>query len=117
MKQLAFIIILRILSLSYIKLRDDTHMTSMKIVPFSRPPPPLSSYVQNSFTPLTLDAQFQTNLSPHPHSLTPNDNQSIKRKHNPRMTIICYQVFPSGRLSFSVSTHCLVFHWLSPEQF
>ena len=38
---------------------------------------------------------------------SPNDNQSIKWKHNPRMTIICYQVFLSGlgRLSFSVSTH------------
>ena len=32
-------------------------------------------------------------------------NQSIKRKHNPRMTIACYQVFPSGRLLFLVSTH------------
>ena len=32
---------------------------------------------------------------------TPNQ----KRKHNPTMTIICYQVLPSGRLSFSVSTH------------
>ena len=34
-----------------------------------------------------------------------NDNQSIKKKYNPRMTIICYQVIPSGQLSFSVSTH------------
>ena len=35
---------------------------------------------------------------------SPNDNQSVKRKRNPRMAIICYHVFPSGRLSFSVST-------------
>ena len=35
-------------------------MTSMKIVQISRPPPPMSSYVQNSSTPLTLDVQFQT---------------------------------------------------------
>ena len=55
-------------------------MTPMKIVQFSRAPPPLSIYVQNSSIPLTLDVQFQTN--PHP---SPNDNQSIKRTHNPRI--------------------------------
>ena len=39
-----------------ILIRDDTHMTSMKTVQFSRPPPPtLSIYVQNYSTPLTLD--------------------------------------------------------------
>ena len=32
-----------------ISLRDETHMTSMKIV--KTPPPHLSNYVQNSFTP------------------------------------------------------------------
>ena len=26
--------------------RDDTHMTPMKVFPFSRPPPPLPIYVQ-----------------------------------------------------------------------
>ena len=77
--------------------RDDTHMTSMKIVQFSRPPTPLSICVQNYFTPLTLDVQFQTN--PYP---SPGDNQSFKRKHNQRITIICYQVLPSGPLPFSV---------------
>ena len=43
--------------------------------------------------------------------LSPNYSQSIKRKHDPRMTVICYQVLPSGWLSFSVSTHlsCLAF--------
>ena len=84
-------------------IRDDTNMASMKIVQFPRRPPPLLSYVQNSSTPLTLDVQFETNLSPLPPS--PNENQSIKRKHNPRIAIICYQVFPSCRLSFSVSAH------------
>ena len=60
-------------------IRDDTHMTPMKIVQFSTPPvpAPLSSYVQNSSTPLTLDVQFQTK-SPH----SPYDNQSIKRKQS-----------------------------------
>ena len=33
------------------KNRDDTHMTSMKIVQFSKNPTPLFVYVQNSFTP------------------------------------------------------------------
>ena len=41
---------------------DDTHMTSIKIVQFLRPPTPLSICFQNSSTPLTLDVQFQTNL-------------------------------------------------------
>ena len=69
---------------------------------FQDPPPPLSSYVQNSSTSLTMDIRFQTNPLPLP---SPNDNQSIKRKHNPRMTIICYQIFTSDQLLFSVSTH------------
>ena len=91
----------------YSFLRDDTHITSMKIVQFSRPPTPLSSYVHNSSTPLTLDVQFQTNPCP-----PLNDSQSITRKHNPRLAIISYQVVPSGRLSISASTHqsCLAFH-------
>ena len=49
-------------------------------------PPLLSIYIRNSLIPLTLDVQFQTNPSPYS-----NDNQSIKSKHDPRMTIICYQ--------------------------
>ena len=72
----------------FFALRDDAHVTSMKISQFSRTPNLLSSYFQNSFTHLTSDVQFQT-----------------KRKHNPRTTIACYQVFPSGRLLFLVSTH------------
>ena len=82
--------------------RDDTHMTSMKTGKFSRPPNPLSSRVQNSSTHLTLNVQFQTTPPPKP---SPNYNQSVKRKHNPRMNIACYQVFPSGRFLLSVSTH------------
>ena len=60
-------------------IRDDTHMTPMKNVQFSTPPvpAPLSSYVQNSSTPLTLDVQFQTKSPPSPY-----DNQSIKRKQS-----------------------------------
>ena len=54
----------------YFNIRDDTHMTSMEIVQFSRPPPPLSIYVQTSFTLLTWNVQFQTN-----RPLSSNDNQ------------------------------------------
>ena len=56
-------------------------MISMKMVQFSRPLTPLSIYVQFSSTPLTVDVQFQTKRC------SPNDNQSVKRKYNPRMTI------------------------------
>ena len=80
--------------------RDNKHMTSMKIAQLSRPPTPLSMYVQNSSTPLTLGIQFQTN-----HLPAPNEDQSIKRKHNRRMIMVYYHVLPSGRLSFSASTH------------
>ena len=53
-------------------------------VQFSRTPtPPLSIYVQNSSSPMILDAQFQTN-PPLPSLL----HTIIKRKHNPRMTIM-----------------------------
>ena len=71
---------------------------------FQDPSSPISIYVQCSSTPLTLDVYFKRTPSS-------NDNQSIKRKENPRMTIICYQVFPSDRLTFWVST-CLDFLWL-----
>ena len=64
-----------------ISLRDDTHMTSMSI------------YVQNSSTPLTLDVQFQGNPFP-PLPFNQLSSQSVKRKHNRRMTIINYQIHP-----------------------
>ena len=73
-------------------------MMPMKIVQLSRPPTPLVHLCPKLVHPLDLGRPI-LNV---PHS--PNDNQSIKRNHNPRMTIICYQVLPSSRLSFSVST-------------
>ena len=48
-----------------------------KLSSFKDPSPPFFINVQNSTILLTLDFQFQTN------PLSPNDNQSIKRKHNP----------------------------------
>ena len=74
-----------------VNFKDDAHMTSMQIFQFLRHPFPLSIYVQNSSTLLTLDVQFQTNPSPTP-TRSPNDNQSIKRKHNQRMIIILLYV-------------------------
>ena len=74
-------------------------MTSMKIVQFSRPLHPLVHLRPKFFHPLDLERP----VSNEPPS--PNDNQSIKRKDNPRMTTIRYQVLPSVQLSFLVSTH------------
>ena len=66
-----------------IQIRDDTHVTPMKIAQFSRPSSPLVQLRPKFFHALELDVQFQTPpspptpplppppLSPHPHS--PND--------------------------------------------
>ena len=51
-------------------------------------------------------------ISNKPHF--PNDNQSIKRKHNPRMTITCYQVL-AFRSAFVFSINPLV--WISFDFF
>ena len=75
-------------------------MTSMKAVQFSRLPTPLVCLSPKFFHPLDLGRPI-SNEPPAP----PNDNQSVKRKHNLRMTIICHQVFPAGRLLFPVSAH------------
>ena len=77
-------------------------MTSIKFVQFSRPHNPLAYVCLKFFHLLDLGRPISNEPPP---SLSPNDNQSIKRKHNPRMTVICYQVLPAGRLSFSVPTH------------
>ena len=85
-----------------IHLRDDTHMTAMKIAPFLWPCTPLVHLRPTFFHSLDYGrptSNFDITLPPSP---SPNNNQSIKRKHNPRMTIVCYQVFPSGWLSFSI---------------
>ena len=81
-----------------------------KLSNFQDPLPHLSIYVQTSSTALTLDVQFQ--ITPHPPFSSSNDNQSIKRKHNPSMTIIYYQVLPSGQLSVSTHSSRLNFLWL-----
>ena len=84
-------------------------MTSMEIIQFSKPPTLSFIYVKTSSNPLTLDIQFQTNP---PSS---SGNQSIQIKHNPRMTLICYQVLPSAfifsiNLLISSSFHLTFLH-------
>ena len=76
-----------------------------KLSSFQDTPHALSMYVQNSSTLLTLDVQFQTN----PPFLS--DNQSVKRKHNPKMTIKCYQV------GFRFQYQLINFIWLSFDFF
>ena len=75
------------------------------MVQFSRPPPVYQR--PKFFHSLDLGCR----ISNEPPPLLSKCNQSINRKHNPGMTIICYQVLSSGRLSFSVSTP----HIISPS--
>ena len=83
-------------------------MTSMNIIYFPRPPTPFFIYVQNSSTPSSLDVQFQVNPA------SPSDNQSTKRKHNPRMTFICYQVIrPFLQVGFRFQYQLINLAWLS----
>ena len=94
--------------------RDDTHMASMRIVQFSRSPTLFVQLRPIFIHPLDLGRPIP-NEPPLPLSLSSNDNQSVKRKHNPRMTMICYQVFPSGRLFFHYQLINLL--WLSIDFF
>ena len=76
-------------------------MTSMKIDQISWTPTHLSIYGQNFFHAVDIGCPVSNQPSPY----TPIDNQSIKRKHNPTMTIICLHAHTLGQLSFPVSTH------------
>ena len=69
-------------------------MTSIKIVQFSRPLTPLVHLRPKFIHPLDLGRPISKEL---PITPTSNDNQSIKKKPDPRMTL--------GPLSFSVSPH------------
>ena len=80
-------------------IRDDTHMTSMKIVQFLRVP--LSIYIQNSSTSLTLDVQFQKN----PPSLQVITNQL---KENKLQRWLLYVSNPCFRSAFVFSVNSLI---------
>ena len=62
-------------------------------------PPPFPPL---SYSSLSLSSLSHSSLS---LFLALNDNQSVKRNLNLRMTVMCYQVLPSGRLLFLVLTH------------
>ena len=68
-----------------------------KLSNFQDPQPPCSSISKILPPPWPWTSNFKWTL------LLPsrtNDNQSMKRKHNPRMTLICYHALPSGQLFF-----------------
>ena len=70
-------------------------MMSMEFIQFSKPPTPL--FVPKIVQPLDLGRPI-SNEDPFP-----NGNPSIQIKHNPRMTLICYQVLPSAFV-FSINS-------------
>ena len=74
-------------------------MTSMKIVKFSVTRTPLI-HLHPKFLDLRDVGRPNSNKPP-----TPNDSRLIKRKYNPRMIIICYQVL---RLTFVFSINSLI---------
>ena len=78
-------------SVLQIVLRDDEHMMCMNIVEFSRPLIPLAHLGPIFFHHLDL----RRPISNKPPSSSPNDNQSIKRKPNPRITISVIRSFRS----------------------
>ena len=87
---------------------DDTHDIHENCPIFKTPfftqfSPPLSIYVQNYLTPLTLDIQFQMNI-PLP---SPNNNQPIKRKQSKDQYYMLSG--PSFRLLFVFSINSLIF--------
>ena len=76
-----------------------------KLSNFQDPPPPCPSGSKILPHPWFCTSNFR---QPSP---SPNDNQSIKRKHNPMMTIICYQVLPSFRSAFVFSINPLILYY------
>ena len=70
-------------------------MTSMKTVEFSRPPTLIVHLRPKFFHSLDLGCPVSNEPSPPLTHLQMITNQ-LKKKHNPRMTVICYQVIPSA---------------------
>ena len=81
-------------------------MTSLKTVQFSRPPTPLVQLRPKFFHPLDLGPHISNEPPYPPTPPSPNDNQSIERKHNP--SFICYTLSGlSFRSSFVFSINSL----------
>ena len=86
-------------------------MTSMKITQCSRPPPHTPCLATSKILPPSWSwmSNFEQTL--------PNDNQSIKRKHNPRMTIVCCQVRSFLQVGFCFQYQLTDLVWLSINSF
>ena len=85
-------------------------MTSMKIVEFSQPTTPCPS--TSEILPPSWPWMSNFEWTPPPSSQ--NDNQSIKRKHDPRMNIVCYQRSNYGinhHLQWLLLTFSQMGHW------
>ena len=80
-------------------------MTSMKNVQSSRPSLPLSIYVRNSFTPLTLNIQFQT-TSPSLQMIPCMWTNEIKAKTKP--SHITFKLTMRSILRFSPTNNVVV---------
>ena len=85
----------------FIQLRDDAHMTPMKIVQFSR----LAPTCLSTFKILPPTWLWTSNFKRNPTPYSTNNNRSNKSKYNQRMSIIPNQVLLSGLLSSSVSVY------------
>ena len=77
--------------------------------PIFKTPNPLIYLSPKIFQPLDLGRPISNEVP------SPNGNQSIQIKHNPRMTLICYQVLPSAfvfsiKSLISSSFHLTLFH-------
>ena len=83
----------------------------MKLSNFQDPHPSCPSTSKILPPPLTLDVQFQAN------SPSSNDNQSIKRKHNPRMNDYYMLSGPSFRSAFVFSINPLILYGFPSSSF
>ena len=84
-------------------------MTFMKIVQFSRPPTPLVQPRPKFLHSLDLGRPISNEPPP-----SANNNQSIKRKHNPRMTIMLSGLSFRSAFVFSINSLILSgFPWTS----
>ena len=102
---------IRNLHAGLILLRDDTYMTSMKFVKFSRPPPPppppACPTKSKILPPLELGRPISNNPPPF--------SKWYKRKHDPTMTII--SVIPSSQSLFLVQYQLINLVWRSVDFF
>ena len=90
------------MSEAFPSIRDDRR--PWKLSNFQDPLPPLSIYIQNSSTPLTLDVQFQTTT--HPLQMITNQlNENIIQRE-----LLCSQVLQVG---FRFQDQLINLVWLS----